>query len=137
MVLIKKMFHMCVLFFLIIDHFHKAKLCPHLHFYFLNIMIFLTYKKKIHLWSKVIFLFCLYLWNAPNKDASDCVLDLFWKLSRRKGASAWFHGIWTCGEEVLEYWTIFSLEIKLNHSWKFQRNWNVPLMLFERSMSRI
>jgi hypothetical protein len=28
---------------------------------------------------------------------------------------------------------IFSLKIKLNHSWKFQRNWNVPLVLSERS----
>ncbi len=27
----------------------------------------------------------------------------------------------------------FSLKIKLNHSWKFQRNWNVPLVLLERS----
>jgi hypothetical protein len=28
---------------------------------------------------------------------------------------------------------ISSLEIKLNHSWKFPRNWNVPLVLLERS----
>ncbi len=34
---------------------------------------------------------------------------------------------------VLEYWMIFSLKIKLNCSWKFQRNWNVPLVLLERS----
>ncbi len=26
-----------------------------------------------------------------------------------------------------------SLKIKLNRSWKFQRNWNVPLVLLERS----
>jgi hypothetical protein len=30
-------------------------------------------------------------------------LGLFGKLSRRRGASAWFHGIWTSGVEVLEY----------------------------------
>jgi hypothetical protein len=36
-------------------------------------------------------------------DASDHVLGLFEKLSRRRGASAWFHGIWTCGAKVLEY----------------------------------
>jgi hypothetical protein len=36
-------------------------------------------------------------------DASDHVLGLLGKLLRRRGALAWFHGIWTCGEEVLEY----------------------------------
>jgi hypothetical protein len=52
---------------------------------------------------------------------------------RRRGASAWFHGVWTCGAKVLEYWMISSLKIKLNCSWKFRRNWNVPLVLLERS----
>jgi hypothetical protein len=28
---------------------------------------------------------------------------------------------------------ISSLKIKLNCSWKFRRNWNVPLVLLERS----
>jgi hypothetical protein len=112
----------------------------------------------------------------------------FRKLSRRS-ASAWFHGVWTCGVKVLEYWMISSLKIKLNHIevleywmisslkiklnhievleywmisslkiklnhievleyWmifslkiklnkiigaNFQRNWNVPLVLLERS----
>ncbi len=78
-------------------------------------------------------LFCLYLRDPPNRDALGHVLDLFGKLSRRRGASAWFHGIWTCSVEVLEYWMISSLKIKLNHSWKFWRNWNVPLVLVERS----
>jgi len=78
-------------------------------------------------------LFCLYWGDPLNWDASDHVLDLFERLLRRRGALAWFHGIWTCTVKVLEYWMIFSLKIKLNHSWKFQRNWNVPLMLLERS----
>jgi len=35
--------------------------------------------------------------DSPNRDASDHVLGLFWKaLSRRRGAWAWFHGVWTC-----------------------------------------
>jgi hypothetical protein len=50
-----------------------------------------------------------------------------------RAASGWFHGVWTCGIEVLEYWIKISLKIKLNHSWKFRRNWNVPLVLLERS----
>ncbi len=78
-------------------------------------------------------LFCLYLWDPPNRDALGHVLGLFGKHSRRRGASPWFHGIWTCSVEVLEYWMISSLKIKLNHRWKFWRNWNVPLVLVERS----
>jgi hypothetical protein len=39
----------------------------------------------------------------------------------------------TCSAKVLEYWMISSLKIKLNRSWKFGRNWNVPLVLLERS----
>jgi hypothetical protein len=75
----------------------------------------------------------LYPWDPPNRDASDHVLGLFRKLWRRRGALAWFHGIWSCGVEVLEYWMISSLKIKWNCNWKFQRNWNVPLVLLERS----
>jgi hypothetical protein len=37
------------------------------------------------------------------QDALDYVLNIFGKLLRRRGALAWFHGIWTCGVEVLEY----------------------------------
>ncbi len=78
-------------------------------------------------------LFCLYLWDPLNQDASNCILGLFGKLTRRRGVSAWFHGVWTCGWEVFEYWMISSLKIKLNRSWKLWRNWNVPLVLLERS----
>jgi len=78
-------------------------------------------------------LFCLYLWDPPNWDASDCVLGLFGKLSRRRGAWAWFHDVWTCGAKVLQYWMIFKLKLNLNSSWNFQRGWNVPLVLLETS----
>jgi hypothetical protein len=57
----------------------------------------------------------------------------FGKLSTRRGAWAWFHGVWTCGAKVLEYWMISSLKIKLNRSWKLRRNWNFPLVLLEGS----
>jgi hypothetical protein len=87
----------------------------------------------IYLWTKVVCLFCLYLWDPLNQDASDHILGLFGKLSRRRVALAWFHGIWTCGGKVLEYWMISSLRIKLNRSWNFRRNWNVLLVLLERS----
>ncbi len=87
----------------------------------------------VYLWNKVVICFVLYWWDTPNWDASDCILDLFWKIPRRMGAPALFHGIWTCNVQVLEYWMIFSLKIKLNCSWELQRNWNVPLVLLERS----
>jgi hypothetical protein len=49
----------------------------------------------IYLWSKLVCLFCLYRSGRPNRDGSDRVLGLFGKLSTRRGAWAWFHGVWT------------------------------------------
>jgi hypothetical protein len=49
-------------------------------------------------------------------EPSYCVLVLFQNLLRMRGASACFHGVWTCGVEVLEYSMISSLKIKLNPS---------------------
>jgi hypothetical protein len=54
---------------------------------------------------------------------------------RRRGASASFLDASDLCCKVLEYWIISSLKIKLNCNWKFQRNWNVPLVLI--LMSRI
>jgi hypothetical protein len=46
-----------------------------------------------------------------------------WKIKlNHSGAWAWIHGVWTCCAKVLKYWMIFSLKVKLNHSWKFWRN---------------
>jgi len=53
---------------------------------------------------------------------------------REKVHGLWFHDVWTCCAKVLEYWMIsWTPKIELNHSWKFRRNWNVPLVLLERS----
>ncbi len=79
-------------------------------------------------------MFC-FVGDPPNRDASDRVLGVFGKLLTRRGAWAWFHGVWTCDAKVLEYWMISSLKIKLNSSWNFQRNWNVPLVLLQRTWS--
>ncbi len=48
-------------------------------------------------------LFCFALMRSLNWDASVRIVGVFGKLSTRRGASAWFHGVWTCGVEVLEY----------------------------------
>ncbi len=78
-------------------------------------------------------LFCFVcIWDPSNGGPSDCNLDVFGKLLTRS-AWAWFHDIWTCDAKVIEYWIFFSLKIKLNPSWEFQRNSNVPLALLERS----
>ncbi len=92
-----------------------------------------TFGKSSIYEGRLFVLFCLYRWDPPNWDASDHILGLFGKLSRRRGAWDWFHGIWTCCAQVLEYWMISSLKMKLNLSWKFQKNWNVTLVLLERS----
>jgi hypothetical protein len=77
---------------------------------------------------------CLVLFVPMRSTQPGCfVPGLFGKLLRRRGASSWFHGVWTRGAKVLEYWMISSIKIKLNSSWKFRRNWNVPLVLLERS----
>jgi hypothetical protein len=77
--------------------------------------------------------FVLYLWDPLNWDASNHLLGLFGKLSRRRGAWAWFHDVWTCGAKVLEYEWFLHWKLNQNCSWNFQRNWNVPLVLLERS----
>jgi hypothetical protein len=86
-------------------------------------------------WKKIIrIFFTTTSWSIyVGTDASNHVLGVFGKLLTRRGAWAWFHDIWTCSAKVLEYWMISSLKIKLNRSWKFRRNWNVPLVLLERS----
>ncbi len=60
-------------------------------------------KSKYNLSMKEGSCFVLQLGDPPNEDTSDCVLGVFGKLWTRRGAWAWFHDVWTCGEKVLEY----------------------------------
>ncbi len=88
----------------------------------------------IYLWRKVVcfVLFVSMIHRTRTLQITFLVsLESSWGGGR--GALAWFHSVWTCGVEVLEYWMISSLKIKLNRSWNFERNWNVPLVLLERS----
>jgi hypothetical protein len=78
-------------------------------------------------------LFCFVVMKSTGPGCFRSCSWCLWKLSMKKGAWAWFHDIWICSVKVLEYWIIFSLKIKLNCSWKFRKNWNVPLVLLERS----
>jgi hypothetical protein len=83
---------------------------------------------------------CICFWEQMKSSnetlismtSSDRVLGVLESSQRGGVHGLCFHGIWTCSAKVLEYWVI-SLKFKFNHSWKFWRNWNVPLVLLERS----
>jgi hypothetical protein len=40
--------------------------------------------------------------RCTKLDTSNCILGLFGKLLRRRGALAWFHDVWTCIAKVLD-----------------------------------
>jgi len=88
----------------------------------------------ISLWRKVVCLFCFVCTNEIHWTRMLQIVFLVSLESSQRGGvhGAWFHDVWSCGAKVLEYWMISSLKIKLNRSWKFRRNPNVPLVL-ERS----
>ncbi len=82
-------------------------------------------------------LFCFVLFCSCEIHRTGMLLIVFLVSLESSGRGGlhglWFHGVWTCGAKALEYWMISSLKIKINHCWKIRRNWNVPLMLLERS----
>ncbi len=78
------------------------------------------------------FFFCSYEIHWPG------MLQIVFLVSLESSWQGGVHGLgsMTFGlavAKVLECWVISSLKIKLNRSWNFWRNWNVPLVLFERS----
>jgi hypothetical protein len=89
---------------------------------------------NIYLWSKVVSLFGFVLMRSTEPGCfRSCSWSLWKALDEARCMGFWFHDVWTCGAKVLEYWMIASLKLKLNYSWNFRRNWNVPLALLERS----
>jgi len=90
--------------------------------------------KPIYLWSKVV-CFVLYWWDLPNQDGFWSCSWSLWKALEEKGCESalvpWHLDLRV--QKVLEYQMISSLKIKLNCSWNLRRNWNVPLVLLERS----
>jgi hypothetical protein len=78
-------------------------------------------------------LFCIVVMRSTEPRCFRSCSWCLWKALDKEGCMGlvpWHLHLWC---KVLEYWMISSLKTKLNHSWKFQRNWNVPLVLFERS----
>ncbi len=91
-----------------------------------------------HLRIKEGSLFCFLFMRSTQLGCLRLCSWCLWKAKicvpmTRKGALAWFHDV--AVQKVLEYWMNSSLKIKLklNCSWKFRRNWNVPLDLLEKS----
>jgi hypothetical protein len=101
-----------------------------------NLCALLLCRWNVSLWSKVVCLF-IFCFVPMRSNELGWFRSRSWSpskaLSRTRGVSAWFHGIWICVVEVLKYWMISPLKIKLNCNRKFWRNWNVPLVLLERS----
>jgi hypothetical protein len=84
-------------------------------------------------WLQVWVYALVQIWMELLKEKDWCSWYLWKALKTRRGAWAWFHRVWTCIGKGLEYWMISSLKLKLNCSWKFRRNWSVPVVLLERS----
>ncbi len=47
-------------------------------------------------------LFCFVVMRSIELGC-DCVLRIIGKLSMKRGAWDWFHGVWTCDTKVLKY----------------------------------
>jgi hypothetical protein len=59
-----------------------------------------------------------FIGDLSNHSFSWYALNIVGKPLRSRGASSQFHNDLTYGEEVSEYWTIFSLKIHLNQNKK-------------------
>ncbi len=79
-------------------------------------------------------MFCFVIMRSTELGCFRSCSWCLWKALDKEGCMGLVsNDVWTCDAIFFEYWMIFSLKIKLNHSWKFWRNWNVPLVLLERS----
>ncbi len=90
----------------------------------------------VYLWRKVVcfVLFCFVGMRSTEPGMLQIVFLVSLESSRwERVHGLWFHDFWTSDAKVLEYWMFSSLKIKLNCSWKFSRNWNVPLVFLKRS----
>ncbi len=72
---------------------------------FLGIFVCGYTKKKNgeHLSMKEGSLFCFVLMRSTKPGCFRSHSWFLWKALEEEGAWAWFHGVWTCGVEVLEY----------------------------------
>jgi hypothetical protein len=86
-----------------------------------------------HLSMKEGSLFCFV---GMRSTEPGCFRSRSWCLWKALDEEGWMGLVpWYLDLRCKSFWilNIFSLKIKLNRSWKFRRNWNVPLVLLERS----
>jgi len=97
-----------------------------------------TGKKKtnmhnlVNLWRKVICLFCFVCTYEIHRTRMLQIACLVCLETSCGGGVAFS---WRLDLQCRSSWILndSSTENKLNHSWKFRRNWNVPLVMLERS----
>jgi hypothetical protein len=84
--------------------------------YLHHIDTFILYKNNLHiidLLMKVDNLFCFILlhWNFPNQITSYNAIDIFENLTMNRGALYWVESFWCYNAKVIDYWTIFLINI--------------------------
>jgi hypothetical protein len=58
-----------------------------------------------------LFDFILSCWNFPNQIASYNVIDIFENLTMNRGALTWVENFWNYIAKVIDYWSIFWINI--------------------------
>jgi len=61
---------------------------------------------------------CFLEWDLPNCASSSCILGTVKKIYVRRGAQAWFRGVWTYGVKVIEFRSFYELS-KLENYFDF------------------
>ncbi len=105
-----------------------------LSFQFKFLSIQKSHMLSIYISMKEGSLFCFVVMRSAEPGCFRSCSSCLWKPLNKKGCMGLvpWHLDLQC-KKVLQYWMISSLGIRLNSSWKFRSNRNVPLMLLERS----
>ncbi len=95
--------------------------------------LWIWFCRSINLSMKEGSLFCFVVMRSTEPGCFRSWSWSLWKALAEEGCMGlvpWRLDLWCKSSWILND---FFTEKKLNHNWKFQRNWNVPLVLLERS----
>ncbi len=84
-------------------------------------------------WDTLLVLFCFVVMRFTKLGCFRLCPWCLWKALNKEGCMGLVPWSSDLPCKSLEYWMTSSLKIKLNRSQKFMRNWNVPLVLLDRS----
>ncbi len=92
-----------------IIYMHKQIFASYITIHFLPKKIYMLF----NLFMKVDSLFCFVLscWNFPSQIASCNAIDIFENLTLSRGALTWVGNFWSYNAKVIDYWTIFLVNI--------------------------